>query len=425
MVRLKFFSVILALISLVALKPSWGNSSSIPPRFYSYPYLNPFQATFTSLLVQPSQYEYEESEFTFYPERSKLPLVGSRNRLRYTYKLQVDPSAPLIFVFPGLGGHAFSGLTLYLAEQAYQLGYSVVTLPSSSHWSFALAASRTGRVGYSPADAQDSLKVLNFIRSKLESENRLRPRGFAIMGYSYGALDSAFVAAEDLQQKKFQFDRILLINPPLDRKSAIEKLDSYYAKGLEWSEQKRESALSKAFGSVIYATPHLAYDVFAGKNKDWISLEDSTLAWLIADQFRDSLRDMIFVSQEIHDDGFLREMANPFHQNARLKEAKNFTFESYLDKVVFSYWANQLKRPIQDLYRDSQLIEATRKVQLQGSSNQKVVLFHNEDDFLSSPEGTQELQKYSGELRVYPYGGHIGNLWFEQNLEDLRSTLRW
>lgn len=390
----------------------------------SYPYKNPLVATLTSVWINSQDLNFQEGELTLHPERSTLKLVGQRNRLKYTYALQSNSSAPLIFIISGLGGHSLSGTSLFLAEQAYKIGYSVVTLPSSTHWSFALAASKSGRVGYLPQDAEDQLQVLSLIRQQLQKMYSIRPLSFSLLGFSYGALDSAFIASEDLKQGEFQFKKILLINPPINRDYAMKKLDSYYTQGLKWSERQRNSILSLAFGQFTTATPLLVREVFSGDSSNWLSsLADSQLAWLIGNEFRKSLRDVVYVSQEVLDDGILKSHADEFHQSTRLDEAKDINFERYLNSVVFQFVKNGLQKNNIDLERDCLLMKAVNEVVSKSKWDQRFFLFHNQDDFLLNPHQIDELKKFPGTVTLYPGGGHLGNLWFSKNIEDIRSAL--
>lgn len=48
----------------------------------------------------------------------------------------------------------------------------------------------------------------------------------------------------------------------------------------------------------------------------------------------------------------------------------------------------------------------------------------NLDDFLARPEDIDALRSWLGDrLYLYPLGGHLGNLWFEKNKDDLRGIM--
>jgi hypothetical protein len=52
-------------------------------------------------------------------------------------------------------------------------------------------------------------------------------------------------------------------------------------------------------------------------------------------------------------------------------------------------------------------------------------LLHNQDDFLTRPEHLSEFAEAMGDRAVvYPYGGHVGNLWHQTNLDDIFAMVK-
>jgi hypothetical protein len=57
--------------------------------------------------------------------------------------------------------------------------------------------------------------------------------------------------------------------------------------------------------------------------------------------------------------------------------------------------------------------------------NKNIVVMHNRDDFLVSIEDLDYLEGLLGDrARIYPYGGHMGNIWYWQNRNDIVSIFR-
>jgi hypothetical protein len=51
-------------------------------------------------------------------------------------------------------------------------------------------------------------------------------------------------------------------------------------------------------------------------------------------------------------------------------------------------------------------------------SNPKVHIMHNADDFLANRKTIEALKAALGDqVMLYPYGGHVGNLWYPENKE--------
>ena len=57
--------------------------------------------------------------------------------------------------------------------------------------------------------------------------------------------------------------------------------------------------------------------------------------------------------------------------------------------------------------------------------NSKVHIMHNADDFLAERKSIEELKEALGDqMTLYPYGGHLGNLWFPENKEYVLRLFR-
>ena len=396
--------VILPLNTKAAEDPKNGSS-------YLFPFSNPYSATFLSIIVHPTHLVFKDEQIILFPKRSDLELVGSRNRLKFTIATAKDPKAPLLFIFPGLGGSAYSGEALFLAEIAHDLGYSVVTLPSSTHWSFSLAASSNGRIGYLPADAEDMHKLLLAIRKKIKSKYQIHPSNYATIGYSYGALDSSFAAASDLEHKDFNFKKVIMINPPMDRDITTKKLDDIYTKGLNWSEHYREKLYTYIFGKMVLdMTAKKAMKIFQGRDMSWLKLSSTQLFWLISKDFRNILKNDIFISQQIEDLGIQ-------------DEAEAFNFANYLIQLVFPKVKLETGKTVDEIKEDCLVKTAANKVAKAMGADGRLYLFHNADDFLSFPEGRDQLINFPGQVKIYPTGGHVGNIWFPENVQDIKEAL--
>ncbi len=374
-----------------------------------------FLQSIPGLFVHPTEgVEFLEDKLTLYPERSKLPQVGELNEIVYRYKLQDNPNAPLVFISPGTGGTASSPTTLFVAEQVASQGFSVVTLPSTTHMSFALAASYKGRVGYLPYDGRDLYRLISVIRNKLMRKQDINPRAYGLVGYSYGGLDVAFLALEDQVNQFFKFKFVTMINPPLDREKAIQKVDSYVAYAKEFPREKQASLLSFVTGRFL--------DVTNGNRPfvtpmDWQSafpLKEEALAWIMGKGFRDSLLDSAFVGDIINGENYNKYMTMPT------------TIEEYINQKVLSPIAQRRHSTVSDLHRESQVLWAVQKIKERSQKTNllpRFYLFHSSNDFLTFPEGQQIWSSVPFSKRIYESGGHMGDLALPEFLKNFRSTL--
>ncbi|MEY4616856.1 MAG: hypothetical protein RJB66_1816 [Pseudomonadota bacterium] len=375
----------------------------------------PFLSSIPALFMNAPSFKPEAVETTLTSGRSLPSQYNKTNQLSYTYALQPRHDAPVIVVIPGLGGTAESGGSLFLAQIAFLQGYSVITLPSSTHWSFALAASKSGRPGYLPHDAKDHYQLLTKIKRQLEKDHNIRPSRWGLMGYSYGGLDSTFLMAEDRNQNVFNFNFLVLISPPLNRATAISKIDQYYAQGHKVSEANRQKLASFGMGRVV--------EIMQGKVKintfedlqTAFPLKESSLAWLLANEFRRALQNSAFIGDLVSKRG-----------TTSISETIPASISEYLNNEVFSPLSKkhpELGSPA-DLAKQSELMHCLNSHNQSLLKEKKIVLFHSSNDFISFPEGEHLLKTLAFKSYIYPFGGHLGFLSDKGVIDDLKATLR-
>jgi hypothetical protein len=315
----------------------------------------------------------------------------------------------MIFLIPGMGGISFNGPTLYLAEIAFQQGFSVITLPSTTHWTFALAASASGRTGYLPEDSKDMYQLMNVIRAALVKKYHIKPKLWGLLGYSYGSLDGAFVLQQDLHSRLYNFDFLLMINPPLNRAVAIGKLDQYFAYGDQWTPGYRRSLLGFAQGR--------SSEIDKGQRRintyrlleEAFPLEEPVLAWLMAYEIRRGLLNTAFVGDLLEDRG-----------THSADEAFKGSIGKYLQERV--YRAKTADSASSEMEQASEL-SAVLTDNVKELAPKKIILFHSTNDYFSFPESEAMLKQAVFETHLYDFGGHMGLISDESLIRDLQLSL--
>jgi pimeloyl-ACP methyl ester carboxylesterase len=107
--------------------------------------------------------------------------------------------------------------------------------------------------------------------------------------------------------------------------------------------------------------------------------------------------------------------------NERLNESKTISFNQYMREIVFP----SLKLdggPLKTLVQNSNLfsLEALR-------DNPNLFIFANADDYIHRAEDVQFMKNFIPEdqFYLYPDGGHVGNLWYPKNREDLDAVMKF
>jgi predicted alpha/beta-fold hydrolase len=401
------------------------NSTIVSP--YDYPITNPYISTLSFKAARPSEnVRYKIMPLALHPERSGLPYYGESYILNLAFfNHENNPKAPLVFIVPGIGGATLRPSSLFLGELLFNAGYNVVTLPSTLSWQFALSVSRSGFPGYSPVDAEDMLELMKKADTLLRQNEHIDPHNYAILGFSLGALDSSFIANLDLQKHYFNFERILMLNPPIQKEKSVTSLDGLMEYGSTIPENERDNLLGFATRKLLDASIFSIDKLLHFNFENQFGLADPQIAWMIGSNFRRTLREVILLSQEIDEMGVLKTPPNPLFRTIREAEAMTFSFRDYINKFLYAkiknanLYATHFRSP-------SELIDSSdMRTQITSLTdhNVKWAIFHNQNDFIFHKEDLDYLLNSNSDSRIYPLGGHLGNLWFEKNRVDILSYL--
>ena len=391
------------------------------PASYDYPYKDPWLATASvALLKDPKLPEKQVNDAVLLPARARTPLFENKARVYYVTYRQERP-ADLVVLISGLGSVAEDPLALYLGGQIFAMGYNVIVVPDAFNWQFALGASSTGYVGIPSVDAADLESFILRARDHAVREDGMKIRATKLVGYSMGALEGAFLAAREAQSTdaRLKLDKVVLLNPPVDTFYDLHMLDSLAATGATWSSDEKKTVKARAFKLVEDANltdPQGApYFRDLGQRN---TLTDDQLKFVLFGLFRDSLRDVIMVTQQIRDLGILKTPADATHLDAREREAGQYGFEDYLARFLAPQFAEQLTAP---QGREGETLYGLEDFL---ASHREVEVFHNADDFLVRPQDLDYLQQTLGNrLTLFPHGGHMGNIWYPANQQMLAGAL--
>lgn len=413
MQKLKFV-VVIVVLSLNL------NARTYTESEYQYPFKDPWVASISSGAFLYEGNDYEKQSLEFLPERRTVPLLEKRNLFLFNLLPQKDKKAPLVFIISGTGGSAFSDRALWIGKQLFAQGYHVVTLPNTLSFQYALSVSRSGAPGYMPIDAKEYFDVLVNIEDYLIHQKKLQIEGYSIIGYSLGGLLAGFIHQVDLEQRKFNFNRIVLLNPAVDVGYSIGNLDEFYSAGDQTSEERKQNIISRVFsiGMDLIENGFSIDKILSGVRKLNLNLNEKK--WIVGRNFRSDLRDLVYVSQQINDLNVLKSTVSRWSKDGRLNEAFKINFNKYVhDIVVPSLKRNDM--PLKEFLWQASLYPLIESLKV----NPNVYIFANADDFIYRPEDIEVMRNLVGDDRFYfyPYGGHVGNFWYPQNKADLDTVM--
>ena len=386
-------------------------------RPYDYPILDAFAATVigTPSSYQPDLPEIEDRddrELIVFPDRNVPDVFWYHDTLRYAVAYQKQP-APLVFNIAGTGASHNSGVMHFMERVFFAAGFHVVSLPSPTHPNFIVTASDTGVPGRVSEDSRDLYRVMRLIRGDLE--RRIDITGFALSGYSLGAMQAAFVANLDESERDFQFDKVLLLNPPLNLYNSVRILDRLPEDNIPGGMENFANYFNRVFeefyevyaqGTAVNLTDDFLYQA-------WIERDppEENLAALVGLAFRLSSTNMIFTADVVSKAGYLvpkdHQLTNTSPLSDYFKVGARLRFQQYMEEFFFPFYrAKEPDLTLQDLIDEASLLSIESYL----SQSDKIIVLHNEDDIILEPGESAEFKRIFGDRALlFPSGGHLGN----------------
>ncbi|MCK4507388.1 MAG: alpha/beta hydrolase, partial [Desulfuromonadales bacterium] len=358
---------------------------------YFYPYVNPLEATVMEL---PPYYHADIPDkvptrtFKVYPFPDRqIPKVfwyedGLICSLTYQKK-----EAPLIFIIAGTGARHNSPKMVNLQKALYQAGYHVISITSPTHMNFIVNASSTMTPGNLREDAKDLYNVMQLAMAEVKDD--IKVSGYHLTGYSLGGIQSAFVSMLDEEKKVFDFERVLLINPPVNLYTSVNILDGML-ENIPGGANNFDAWLDNVMKKLAAAEEQMGYfelngDYIYKAYKRFPPREDF-LAALVGISFRTDSASMIFASDVMKGGGFITPknvvMSNSTALTPYYVVANRTSFEDYFKQDFVPFF--QKSEP--SLTEEKMIKQLSlRSIEPYLKSANKIGLLHNEDDIILAP----------------------------------------
>jgi hypothetical protein len=408
------------LLSVVLASPCLGAEVVAP---YGYPFVDPLEATVIGTpdifgAELPEDIPIEERDVVVFPRREVPDIFWYTKALRYALSAQPG-RAPLVFILPGTGANFNASKSLILQRALYQAGFHVISLPSPLHPNFIVSASASRRPGLLSEDAEDIYRLMALIRAQVQDEIEIAE--WHLLGYSLGATYAPFVAKLDDERGSFGFDRVLMINPPVNLYRSARILDALFEKNIptiaDFNALFNElmQVFSQFYSPIeqVLFSDDMIFQIYRRSPPP-----DRTLEALIGAAFRFSSIDLVFTSDVMTDAGLL---VAPGHDPSitdsltpYFKAASQLSFEDYARAILYPYY---LENAPNTTFEQLSELNNLRAIESYLRDAEKIGLMHNADDILLSPDEIDYLQDVFGDRAViFPHGGHAGNLAYRRNL---------
>ena len=415
------------LVGLFATTAVWAGAET-----YDYPIDDRWIATVVGTPVEyraelPNKIPLRQARLTVFEDR-ELPewFWYYRDGLQYSYALQRGP-APLVFLIAGTGASHTSSKNVMMAHAFYQAGFHIVSLSSPTFSNFVATASKSSVPGHAVEDAADLYRVMELVWDRLKDD--IEVTDFYVTGYSLGGFNAAFVSWLDEQRKVFNFRKALMINPPvtlynsislLDRMSqnipgGVENFGRFFNQLVEAFTRAYERSDDIEFG------PELLYSAF-----EEMQPKDEELAALIGTSFRISSGDMVFTSDLMTNAGFVKPKNVSLTRNSDPTQFQKMVYRIGFTDYYHLFFYPYFKDLDPSITRD-QLIDEMSLKNIEGylRSADKIEVMHNENDIILEPGEIDFFREVFGpRAKIYPTGGHLGNMAYRDNVAHMLSVFK-
>jgi ABC-type transporter lipoprotein component MlaA len=370
--------------------------------------------TMQAVFMRPAEPAFFRSD-----EDGEVEIPTTGRVLPYSYWLQ-DDTAPVLYILPGLGSHRVSNQPLAMADAALHAGWSVVIVSSAMHPEFMDAASTAVVPGFAPVDARDVRVSLDAIDRQLSERYgaRLGPR--ALSGLSMGAFHALYVAAEQERAGDdglLRFDLFGVGAPPVSLTYGVEQLDDFYNAPMDWPADDRDRhvrATLQRVAALADGTLHPG---------EPLPFSEEEARFLVGLNFRITLVDLLWASQQRNDQGVLLTERDPDDREPAYREMLEYSWMEYFYAFVLPW--------VQSAERVASADEALALCDLHSVESslarcQTLHVYMSDNDFLRRPEDNELLRRVvpPERLHVTEGGAHLGNGWNAAEMVRIMTELR-
>ncbi|HSW48594.1 MAG TPA: hypothetical protein VLH09_00390 [Bryobacteraceae bacterium] len=413
-------------------------SAWVPAGAYDYPIKDPYAATIAGTPSQlqpplPETLDYELLGLKVFPERVIPDVFWYQREFLYSLSYQKKP-APLIFVIAGTGSSFYSSSMIFLQKALWQAGFHVICLSSPTWMNFVTTASATGVPGDIREDSQDLYRVMTMAWEQVKG--RIKVTEFYLTGYSLGASQSAFVSKLDEEKRVFNFKKVLMINPAVSLYTSARILDAMILQAVPTqSPEEFDRWFDEILGNFGRIYRHLGeppldqdflYEAYRYALKRMQPPKRENMAGMIGTVFRLASSNMIFSADVMANYGLIvpknRVLGSADSLTDYMKVTNRVSFIDYFNEFLYPYSLS--KTP--GLTKEA-LIEGTslRSIEPYLRNSPKILLMDNEDDLILGPGDLAFLKNVFGaRAKIFPYGGHLGNMMYSANVYHMINVLK-
>lgn len=329
---------------------------------------------------------------------SSVNISPERENYRYRYILQKDKTAPVAIVYPSIGEGIMSYHSVVLAKLFFDAGYSVIIQGSNFQWEFVKSMPKDYRPGIPAQDAHYLREVTSKILTSLQTKHNCQPREKLVIGTSFGALATLFLADQEYKENTLNITKFISINPPINLMYAMKQIDRNTE---EWNKNPDDlqNRVAITAAKVIQVT----------KMKD---LPDKNIEALPFSDEEAKLITGFIMHQKLSDIIFTIENASKCKKCDIYERINAMNYNDYAQK----YLANGNTEFTEKMNSEASLFSISDF--LKNSTNYRI--YHTLDDYLVNTTQLRQLKKYAGNKAVLiSNGSHLGFLYRPEFIQAL------
>ena len=256
--------------------------------------------------------------------------------------------------------------------------------------------------GYVPGvpgrDADYLKTVTGKIISKLEDKYKCKFKDKVVIGTSFGAIATLFLADKEYKNNTLNITKFISINPPIELMYAMKEVDKSNA---EW--QNNPNNLKERVA------------VTAAKVIQLLERKDDPDFKLESLPFSDEEAKLItgfIMHQKLSDLIFTLENTATNKKSDIYKQINNMNYQDYLKKYILG---NEILA-YDELNYDTSLYSLSDYLK----NNNNYRIYHTLDDYLVNSQQLATLKKYTGNKSIYlNNGSHLGFMYREEFINAL------
>ncbi len=341
---------------------------------------------------------------------SSVSLTPGRPKLKYKYILQKDKSAPLAIIYPSVGESITAIQPTIEAKMLYDEGYSVLITSSTFNWEFFNSLPNKYAPGLPPQDARTLRKITPIIINDIQSKNTCKFDKKIVIGNSFGAFTSLFVAAQEEENgNPMGISKYIVINPPIEYFFVMKQLDKYSqaAQNNTSEDVKLRAAMTvKKAIQVSQTAPNIT-----GSKVETLPFTEDEANLAIGYSMKQKLSDVVFVL-----DGGLK-LKKVAQKRALYEKINNMGYYDY----ALNYLFVGQDKPLEQFNYDASLYSLANFFK----KNNNYKIYHSIDDCFVNKEQLIWLKKQTGNKSVYfSNGSHFGALYRKEFIDEFKKDIK-